>query len=99
LRADRFSVRAGFANTCALRAPTPSSLYGYTPSVQTGRGFQVNRTQGEEEADVRETCFEMQKTVYPMIVVYARMASSSVCKRRSARTDFPSVQAFANSSP
>jgi hypothetical protein len=33
IRTDGFFVRAGFANTCALCAPTPF-LYGYTPSVQ-----------------------------------------------------------------
>jgi hypothetical protein len=40
IRTDGFFVRAGLANicalpdnTCALRAPTPLVLYGYTPSV------------------------------------------------------------------
>jgi hypothetical protein len=54
--------------------------------------LQVNRTQGEEKADVPGTHFKMRKTVYLKIVDCARMASSSVRKRRSARTDFPSVQ-------
>jgi hypothetical protein len=39
IRADGFSVRAGFAKTCALRAPTPSKFYAYTPSVKFERGF------------------------------------------------------------
>jgi hypothetical protein len=38
IRTDGFFVRAGFANSCALRAPTPFVLYGYTPSVQNKRG-------------------------------------------------------------
>jgi hypothetical protein len=41
--------------------------------------FQVNRTQGKEDADIPGTYFEMRKTVYPKI---------AAC----ARTDFPSVQ-------
>jgi hypothetical protein len=40
--------------------------------------FQVNRRQGEEEADVRETFFKMRKAVYPKIVDCVRMGSSSV---------------------
>jgi hypothetical protein len=43
---------------------------------------------GEEETDVSGTHFKMRKTVYPEIVDCARMASSSVCKRRFARTGF-----------
>jgi hypothetical protein len=39
IRTDGFFVRAGFANNCALRAPTPSKFYGYTPSVKFERGF------------------------------------------------------------
>jgi hypothetical protein len=44
IRTDGFFVRAGFAKACALRAPTPSNFYGYTPSVKIERGFEVNRT-------------------------------------------------------
>jgi hypothetical protein len=33
IRTDGFFVRAGLASACALRAPTPLVLYGYTPSV------------------------------------------------------------------
>jgi hypothetical protein len=40
IRTDGFSSVQGFAKACALRAPTTSNLYGYTPSVQIERGFQ-----------------------------------------------------------
>jgi hypothetical protein len=51
IRTDGFSSVQGFAKACALRAPTASNLYGYTPSVQIERGFGVNQAQGEQESD------------------------------------------------
>jgi hypothetical protein len=35
---DGFFVRVGFANSCALRAPTTSKFFGYTPSEKFERG-------------------------------------------------------------
>jgi hypothetical protein len=53
IRTDGFFVRAGFANICALRAPT--SFFVRIHTIRTKNGvLQVNPTQGEEEADVRE---------------------------------------------
>jgi hypothetical protein len=38
----------------------------------------------------------MESTGFPKIAACVRMGSSSVRKRRSARTDLPSVQVFGN---
>jgi hypothetical protein len=54
--------------------------------------FRVNRTQGKDESN-----FEIWTTVYPKIVDCARMASSSVRKRRSS-TDGFTVRAILASS-
>jgi hypothetical protein len=92
VRTDLPSVH-GFAISRALRAPTAPFVRIHTIRTKNGV-LQVNRTRGGEEADVGETYFKIRKTVYPKIVDCVRMASSSVRKRRSARTDLPSVHGF-----
>jgi len=94
----RQSARTDFPSVQVLQIPArcarqPRPIYTDTHHPYKLDGvLQVNRTQGEEEANVRETNFKIGKTVYPKIVACARMASSSVRKRQSARTDFSSVQ-------
>jgi hypothetical protein len=65
IRTDGFTSVQGFAEACALRAPTTFNLYGYKPSVQIERGSSGKPAQGEEDADVSGTHFKMRKTVYP----------------------------------
>jgi hypothetical protein len=95
---NRRSARTVFTSVQVLGMPArcprqPRSNVTDTHHPENLNGvLQVNRTWDEEEADVPGTYFKMRKTVYPKIVDCVRMASASVRKRRSARTDFSSVQ-------
>jgi thioesterase domain-containing protein len=97
-RTDFPSVQVSPTPTRYARQPRPICTDTHHPHKLNAVCW-VNRTRGHEEANVSGTHFQMWKTVYPKIVDCARMASSSVRKRRSARTDFPSVQALPINSP
>jgi hypothetical protein len=79
-RTDLSSVQVLRKAARYARQPRPICTDGVHP-YKLNAVFRVNRTQGDEEADVRETYFKFRKMVYPKIVDCARMASSSVRKR------------------
>jgi hypothetical protein len=82
-----FSSVQGLANGCAAQATAKAARYARQPPpicTDTHHPYklegvlQVNRTQGEVEADVLGTDLEMRKTICPKIVACARTDFSSV---------------------